>query len=360
MNVDYVDEALDKAGELSTVIHQRPWQAIVQGFYDTEAVVDEHGVARSLAEDQPHAAKRVAEGRTKLETLQLTRYTYAEVALTLRDGEVYAVDPEIVDLISSGAATMPSYELQMSDAPSTHGFVWFPDGLLIKDVRGKVVVVKAITWTAGYDADEEPPTGYDALDVNEFAAKGYIFNVMTDPLDQRDEYNDQAKDLQLDLVPGMREAIRWSIVGQWVWQEGRGLPPVESSSEAIQWIAAFWRFVQEPWIEHRAIAPSNAARKRAVRDKRDPSRVRVVRLRKEAHEYERPGRKGGGSSIEWSHRWVVKPFWRDQHYPSMGPAKLPSGERNPDSHRPKYIPSFVKGPKDKPLIVKDVAYLVDR
>jgi hypothetical protein len=49
---------------------------------------------------------------------------------------------------------------------------------------------------------------------------------------------------------------------------------------------------------------------------------------------------------EWSHRWVVRGHWREQWYPSEG------------VHRLIWIEAFVKGPEDRPLIIKDTVFSV--
>jgi hypothetical protein len=52
------------------------------------------------------------------------------------------------------------------------------------------------------------------------------------------------------------------------------------------------------------------------------------------------------SPVDWSHRWVVSGHWRHQYLPSCG------------THRQQWIASHVKGPDDKPLVVRDeVTYL---
>lgn len=73
----------------------------------------------------------------------------------------------------------------------------------------------------------------------------------------------------------------------------------------------------------------------AVRD------VRMVILRENVHSPRGDG-TGGGSRREYSHRFIVRGFWRNQAY----------GE-NHELRRRQWIPPFVKGPADKPLIAKD-------
>jgi hypothetical protein len=74
----------------------------------------------------------------------------------------------------------------------------------------------------------------------------------------------------------------------------------------------------------------------------------IVRLRREEKERRDEALPDGRPLREYSHRWMVQGHWRNQWYPSM------------QDHRPKYIPPHIKGPKDKPLVVHDVAYSLDR
>lgn len=67
--------------------------------------------------------------------------------------------------------------------------------------------------------------------------------------------------------------------------------------------------------------------------------VQIIHLRRK-ESVEDPGvRPADSKAIEWSCRWVVKGFWRNQYYPGRG------------VHEPKWIDPFVKGPADKPLKV---------
>ena len=52
---------------------------------------------------------------------------------------------------------------------------------------------------------------------------------------------------------------------------------------------------------------------------------------------------------EYSHRFIVRGFWRDQAY---GP--------NHSLRRRQWIPPFVKGPADKPLICKETVRIWKR
>lgn len=74
----------------------------------------------------------------------------------------------------------------------------------------------------------------------------------------------------------------------------------------------------------------------AVRD------VRMVILRENIHSPRNGAESDSGSRREYSHRFIVRGFWRNQAY-----------GKNHELRRRQWIPPFVKGPADKPLIAKD-------
>jgi hypothetical protein len=60
---------------------------------------------------------------------------------------------------------------------------------------------------------------------------------------------------------------------------------------------------------------------------------------------------GGGDSdpeFEYSHRFMVSGHWRHQWYPSKG------------EHHLIWVDPFIKGPEDRPLIIKDRVWKVVR
>jgi hypothetical protein len=100
------------------------------------------------------------------------------------------------------------------------------------------------------------------------------------------------------------------------------------------------------WMEQKILEQSDApierhARKRYVREhklKESPNPVRIILLRrKQVVRPDAPISEGEKQPREWSCRWVVDGFWRQQWYPSEG------------KHKTKWINPFIKGPEDKPL-----------
>lgn len=70
-------------------------------------------------------------------------------------------------------------------------------------------------------------------------------------------------------------------------------------------------------------------------------KVKMLILRETPHAHEAgTGREGSGRT--YTHRWIVRGFWRDQPY-----------GKGRSLRRRQWIPPFVKGPADKPLIRKE-------
>lgn len=87
--------------------------------------------------------------------------------------------------------------------------------------------------------------------------------------------------------------------------------------------------------------PDRASMRREARaggHKGAPSAVKVVYLRRPASEESGEGEHSGN----YSHRWVVNSHWRNQPY---GPGRA--------KRRLTLIGPYVKGPEDKPLVVKE-------
>jgi hypothetical protein len=84
-----------------------------------------------------------------------------------------------------------------------------------------------------------------------------------------------------------------------------------------------------------------ATRRRLERSGAWPRKLPSVRL---VDARRRPSTSAGAGSetVEWQRRWVVQGHWRSQPYGPGGAFR-----------RPQYVAPHVKGPDDKPLVVKD-------
>jgi len=151
-----------------------------------------------------------------------------------------------------------------------------------------------------------------------------------------------AKETRIVLTPTTAGNNSLFAALQEPWRFGMRL------GEASEYFRLFWAYVlliNEPltWTRHEKMSRPTA--RRVQRAGREPSDVLVVTLRRprqaEHVDDECVGR-------DWSHRWIVNPFWRNQWYPSEG------------RHKPKFIHAYVKGPADKPLVTKGRVFRVTR
>jgi hypothetical protein len=150
--------------------------------------------------------------------------------------------------------------------------------------------------------------------------------------------------------PGVR-ALSWARVNgrlvpnqqtRWVYGElptGRG--DTADHATVHRMLFVLWSMLRD----HIAIAtitkpPRPSARRWERQTKLPSGDIIVITLRRpqsRAHD-------NLGNIIDWSHQWIVDGHWRQQWYPSL------------NAHRPRWIAPYVKGPEDKPLVVKEKVF----
>lgn len=127
-----------------------------------------------------------------------------------------------------------------------------------------------------------------------------------------------------------------------------GLAPsvVREGDGSFQWVCdllyAVWALSGEPRICQAKPAAPSARYPLPSRFEPEIRKVKMLVLRENLH---RPGESSADDERvrrEYSHRFIVRGFWRNQAY---GPEH--------SLRRRQWIPPFVKGPADKPLICKD-------
>lgn len=283
-------------------------------------------------------------GVTKYE--QNARGSWVAIS-TLVAGETYVVTNEILPVLDQAATLLPNdAKLHPNDLPTPVGFVWLEEPVVFEDVNGKNVVAQGFMWNQMRmglmdEADER---------VLVEDANGVSIILLTCPDDPRDHMHEQ---WYLDVAANPNYKANWPtympmICGIWPLDDEIELT-LDGTKDAImslyRWVAGFFFFINETWIDARMYAPSRPTQKRATRAKKLEPEVKIVRLRRAE---QRVPKTEGTGTIEWSHRWVVRPHWRHQWYPSQ------------NRHRYRFIPSYIKGPDDKPLIVHDKIFKVDR
>lgn len=121
---------------------------------------------------------------------------------------------------------------------------------------------------------------------------------------------------------------------------------VRENDGSFRWLCgllrAVWALSAEPHICEAKPAKPDMAHPLPQRFDPEIRKVKMLVLRENLH---RPGGSADDDERvrhEYSHRFIVRGFWRDQAY---GP--------NHSLRRRQWVPPFVKGPADKPLICKE-------
>lgn len=144
------------------------------------------------------------------------------------------------------------------------------------------------------------------------------------------------------LIPNARQrGVRWVPLGSVRWTYGDVMKADRKPDSLLYMtIAGFFAFARQ--LLPTATAPVSALFPHGVDD---PEQVAFVELRRRA---QAGPRDADQRIVEWSHRWVVRGFWRQQWYPKLG------------RHIPRFIAPYIKGPADKELVVKERIFGVVR
>lgn len=134
-----------------------------------------------------------------------------------------------------------------------------------------------------------------------------------------------------------------------------GLAPsvVRDGDGSFQWVCgllyAVWALSGEPRICDTKPAEPSMRYPSPSRFEPEIRKVKMLVLRENLH---RPGESADDDERvrrEYTHRFIVRGFWRNQAY---GP--------NHSLRRRQWIPPFVKGPADKPLVCKETVRIWKR
>lgn len=132
------------------------------------------------------------------------------------------------------------------------------------------------------------------------------------------------------------------LTGGAITHSHEGTPAKEESGKLLGQIYTFFHFLQEGPVEVQQ-PPRHERRAIGMKGSEEPSPISVITLRHPKREYD-----DEVEPVDWQHRWIVNGHWRQQWYPSLG------------VNLPKWIHAYVKGPEDKPLVVKEKVYVVAR
>lgn len=282
------------------------------------------------------------------------------------------VAEEMSALIDHAARSLPSTTLTDDLLPSDNGLVVFSEPLMgMAADTGEAMDITALTWARVGIPEKNPKASgrwigtrvLDGLSIVPYRwhPKGSLTPTGMVPVDGPVKPDRVATiaGKRVGVIYGPEKHEHWNPAGSTHWimdldtdfaEDGETETQIASLSEDRRWLAALWLLAAQPLATSR-VEPAERAVARRSKRARVTSDVRLVDLRRQA-----AGRQGeheprGGSRRPASYRYVVGDatggFWRQQAY---GPGW--------SQHRPQWILPFVKGPKDKPLRLRETVNVV--
>lgn len=270
--------------------------------------------------------------------LQEAAEVAAYVKVSLRHAENYYVAPDMCDLIMHAADMLDSTDLaDITLPPSRAGFAYFDKPLPITDIRQAEIYINAILWDVTSDGT-------------------FVIHMWDDEYRYPDSVA-QTYDSDLDFRARTAMHGRWGYIGISMYGDGDmvGDPNVAISEEIleryknvegvvaepftnpIRLFHAFWLLLNQTLVS-KEIERGDRRAFRRMKFMKVPNEVTVItfRRREQHQDYE------GESAVEWSHRWLVRGFWRWQPF---------KNEEGNWDHRRQWIAPYIKGPADKPLVI---------
>jgi hypothetical protein len=305
-------------------------QATCFGFYDSpRGRAYGRGWARSWGPDGTLVSSKTGEPMSDGAIA-----AYEEMAANIPDALLQAdtlyVEPDMMTVVEAAATSFEPEPLHEVDLPCPAGFLYLPRPLVIHDRHNVETSIRAFLWY---------PTTFRFFDGStlEPRAQGIVlvmFHMNGDP-----DHYDTAE--SRGLMPRGTMLINHVFP----WPYGQSYPEAETPGGLIDVarpLVALFRLMQQTVSVRTRERPDRHVRRRMPPPLVE-NLVTVIHLRR-PHQ---PADDHEPRVVDWTHRWLVGGHWRWQPYPSLGP----------DVRKQIWISPYVKGPEDRPLVVRKARVL---
>jgi hypothetical protein len=276
----------------------------------------------------------------------------------IKQAEAFRVSADMMTLLDAAAAQLNDLDrLDVGKFPTTYGFARLDRPLAVRDIHGREMLTHALCWgpLTVRDTDTSAVT------------TGITLSMWNDTVTEPDSY---AREIaEWDLPRELRESAgRWSLVGVDIFSDDMRAGPSRytvanlpanirdsvpkhlaqdgvTATNTLRWIIALLEMLNQTVVEIAPERPNVHARRRAKERKQSRGDVTVIQLRRPKRVRDDRDQSHGDGHVEWESRWVVRGHWRRQ--------RVGEGRRE---IRRTWVSPHIKGPEDKPLVVRDKLY----
>jgi len=297
---------------------------------------------------------------------------YEDLALS----ETFYVSHSVMASVQIAAESADPEPIFPTDLPCPRGLIVFESPLMLNDVGedgaldpDTEVPVRAISWATHRvtkihdDGTKTEGDGiryvlYNSFDSYDFEEAEIYDDARQEniPKATRERVIEASRELGIWVI----ETSGWSFGSPWGdggWIKWDDMPEgqVHSSAAVIRrFLLAFFRWSWQRIVVPEVHRPNRSERRRWERSFGKPPEdgyIKILRLRREVEHAERFERREKTDGFHFDYSWITRGHWRRVHYRSLGPARLPDGSFNPDSHRLKWIEPYQAGNPFGPLVV---------
>lgn len=242
----------------------------------------------------------------------------------VREASTWMVAAEMVELVGHASRSMPVEPILRTDLPMPNGFALLEEPFVVHDeVDGEQLHVthRGVHWYV-----REPDT---VVIQCYYGHEDGVLGVGDDGMGPM-------RPGSPPLVPGF--IYEWRF-GEPTWNEDGKSPQID------RFVKALWTISAQTIAKVETMSSRTSRRDAQRHPLPDEGGVRVITLR----QFRSPVPENQPvTDVEWKHRWIVSGHWRNQYLPGSG------------THRLQWIHPHVKGPEDKPLLIRDEVVYVRR
>ena len=274
----------------------------------------------------------------------------------LLSSETFYISPDMTSVAIAAAESLPLDSVVLPQhVPTLRGFLWLPEPVRVYDVRNQILSLNAVAWsvenggvhvwwlTDKYDKVDSSNlfllnAGHDISTWPRLSPMHYARIRFNTPLPSTVQLKGQ-KIIPPDVEVTTRregDALVISINDDGMTQEDLEL--VEAPAKDLRFLTVVWRLMGQTLADVREETRMPKATRRLVQRTNLPdSKVSVILLRHKS----RP--TDGHREVQWTHRWLVRGYWRRQWYGS--------GENRYSDDI--WIHPHIKGPEGAPILIRD-------